>query len=342
MGNLRRDHVAERFVIVNESRKKPLKKSSKTEKNPFKSGNESMTKPSVLSLVLKDGMLQRLQDDDDSNVKNWAVRVVPANNPAVDIETDNTYSDYPLYSEPAYGYHYNIIATPDEKKTLATIDVEQWGYVLSVIQDRLRWLYTQKGVAYVAIYADSGKDSGAKIIHPHLHMMSFTTIPPRIEEEANSSHKILNEKGVYPMSQLVNSESGGPRQILQTEGFIALSPWAPSHQYEFWICPKKHATSFSKISQKEINDLALILRATLGGLSNSIKDVSFNIAFHLSPEKKNSKQIHWHVEVYPVTSPWSGLERGFGIFLNELTPEKAAEELGAACRKELSALVGIL
>ena len=288
MGNLRKDHVAERFVIVNQTETKP----SKSKKNPFKLGNESMTNPSVLSLVLKDGMLQRLQDDEGDSVKNWTVRVVPATNPAVDIETENTYSEHPLYSEPAYGYHYNIIASPDETKTLATIDVEQWGYVLSVVQDRLRWLYTQKGV--------------------------------------------------YPMSQLVTAESGGPRQILQTEGFIALSPWAPSHPYEFWICPKKHSTSFSKISQKEINDLALIIRATLGGLSNSIKDVSFNIAFHLSPEKKNSKQIHWHVEVYPQTTPWSGLELGFGIFLNELTPEKAAEELGAACRKELSALVGIL
>ena len=339
MGNLRRDHVADRFVIVS-----PLttKKVTKTKKNPFKPGNESMTNPSVLSLVLRDGMLQRLQDDDDNYVKNWAVRVVPATNPAVDIETDNTYSDHPLYSEPAYGYHYNIIATPDEKETLATISVEQWGYVLSVVQDRLRWLYTQKGVAYVAIYADKGTNSGSKINHPHLHMMSFSIIPPKIEEEANASHKILNEKGVYPMSQLVNSEAGGPRQILQTEGFIAISPWAPSHPHEFWICPKKPATSFSKISQKEINDLALILRATLGGLSNSIKDVSFSIAFHLSPEKKNSKQIHWHVEVYPITNSWSGLEHGFGIFLNELTPEKTAEVLGAACRKELSALVGII
>ena len=337
MGNLRKDHVAERFVIVNP----PKTKSSKTKKNPFKPGNESLTNPSVLSLVLKDGMLQRLQDDEGDFVKNWTVRVVPATNPAVDIESENSYSEHPLYSEPAYGYHYNIIASPDEKETLATISVEQWGYVLSVIQDRLRWLYTQKGVAYVAIYADSGKNSGTKVDHPHLHM-SFSTIPPKIEEEANSSHRILNEKGVYPMSQLVTSESGGPRQILQTEGFIALSPWAPSHPYEFWICPKKHATSFSKISQKEINDLALILRATLGGLSNSIKDVSFNIAFHLSPEKKNSKQIHWHVEVYPQTAPWSGLEHGFGIFLNDFTPENAAKELGNACRKELSALVGIL
>ena len=337
MGNLRKDHVAERFVIVNESKTKP----SKSKKNPFKFGNESMTNPSVLSLVLKDGMLQRLQDDEGDSVKNWTVRVVPAINPAVDIEAENTYSEHPLYSEPAYGYHYNIIASPDETKSLATIDVEQWGYVLSVVQDRLRWLYTQKGVAYVAIYADSGKNSGTKVQHPHLHMMSFSTIPPKIEEEANSSHRILNEKGVYPMSQLVTSESGGPRQILQTEGFLALSPWAPSHPYEFWICPKKHATSFSKISQKEINDLALILRATLGGLSNSIKDVSFNIAFHLSPEKKNSRQIHWHIEVYPITGSWSGLERGYNVFLNTTSPENSAKLLGAACRKELAGLVGI-
>ena len=39
-----------------------------------------MTNPSVLSLVLKDGMLQRLQDEDDTDsVKNWAVRVVTCN-----------------------------------------------------------------------------------------------------------------------------------------------------------------------------------------------------------------------------------------------------------------------
>ena len=220
--------------------------------------------------------------------------------------------------------------------------MEQWSNVLVVLQDRLRWLYTQKGVAYVAIYGDHGKNSGATVEHPHLNMVSFSTIPPTIDHEANSSHRILNEKGVYPMSQVVTTESGGPRQILQTEGFIALSPWAPSHPYEFWICPKKHTTSFSKISQKEINDLALILRASLGGLSKKIKDVSYNIAFHLSPEKKNSKQIHWHIEVYPKIIPWSGLETGFGIFHNTLSPEKAAEELGTYCRKELSLLVGIL
>ena len=337
MGDMRKDYVLERNVIVHPT----AKKKTGIKKCPYCPGNESMTNPSLLALVAKDGMLQRLQDGEDFTVENWSVRVFESHEPIVSTSTKNTYSDRPLYSEPAYGYHYIVVASPKHKDTLATISIEQWSNVLVVVQDRLRWLYTQKGVAYVTIFVNHGKEAGSNVEHSHIHMASFSTLPPRIDEEAESSHKILNEKGVCPMCQIVNTETAGPRQILQTEGFIAFCPWAPTYPFEFWICPKKHSTSFSKITQKEINDVSLIIRATLGGLTKEAKDVSFNLAFHLSPEKKNSRQIHWHIEVYPLTGYWSGLERGYGVFLNTISPEKAAEALGAACRKELANLVGI-
>ena len=190
-------------------------------KSPYAPGNESMTNPSVLSLVSKGGMLQRLQDNEDEYVEGWSIRVFESKNPIVSIDTENTYSDRPFYSEPAYGYHYVVVASPNQKDTLATIDSEQWSNVLVVVQDRLRWLYTQKGVTYVSIYADHGELSGSTNPHPHLNLLTFSTIPPIIEEEAEASHKILNEKGVCPMCQTVNEEIGGPRQVLQTEGFIA-------------------------------------------------------------------------------------------------------------------------
>ena len=338
MGDMRKDYVSERFMIIS----KKNDKVADPKKMPYAPGNESMTNPSVLSLVAKDGMLQRLQDNEDEYVKNWSIRVFESKNPVVSIESENSYSDKPHYSEPAYGYHYVVVASPKQKDTFATIDPEQWSNVLVVIQDRLRWLYTQKGVTYVSIYGDQGEDAGNNNPHPHLNLITFSTIPPIIESEAEASHNILNEKGVCVMCQTINAETSSPRQVLQTEGFIAFCPWSPSYPYEFWIAPKKHTTSFSKITQKEINDLALILRATLGGLSKSIKNVSYNLVFHLSPEKKNSRQIHWHIEIYPITKSWSGLERGYGIFLNDISPEQAAEKLGAACRKELANLVGII
>jgi UDPglucose--hexose-1-phosphate uridylyltransferase len=326
MGNLRKDYVLERSSIVSST---PVKKQT-SKKCPYCPGNESMTNPSLLSLVQKDGMLQRLQDDEGDFVQGWSVRVFESSNPAVTTSTENTYSDRPLYSEPAYGYHYVVVASPKHSDSLATIDTEQWSNVIVVIQDRLRWLYTQRGVTYVSIVVNHGQDAGSIVNHPHIDMISFSNIPPIIEEESEASHKILNEKGVCPMCQIVN-----------TEGFIAFCPWAPSHHFEFWICPKKHSTYFSKISQKEINDLSLILRATLGGLTKTVKNLSYNLVFHLSPEKKNSRQIHWHIEVYPLTNSWSGLERGYGVFLNTTSPEQAGQALGAASRKELANLVGI-
>tara|TARA_Y100001949_G_scaffold79590_1_gene67313 strand:- start:23 stop:1039 length:1017 start_codon:yes stop_codon:yes gene_type:complete len=337
MGDLRKDYVLERSTIISPN---PVKKLN-SKKCPYCPGNESMTNPSLLSLVSKDGMLQRLQDSDDYFVKGWSVRVFESSNPVVTTSSENSYCDRPLYSEPAYGYHYVVVASSKHSDSLATIDIEQWSNVIVVIQDRLRWLYTQKGVTYVAIVVNHGQDAGSDVDHPHINMVSFSNIPPVIEEECQASYRISNEKGVCPMCQIANTEIGGPRQVLQTEGFIAFCPWAPSHHFEFWICPKKHTTSFSKISQKEMNDLALILRSTLGGISKTVKNLSYNIVFHLSPEKKNSKQIHWHIEVYPLTNFWSGLERGYGVFVNTTSPEQSAQVLGTASRKELANIVGI-
>jgi len=337
---LRKDNVLDKFVLVPDSSGAP-EEGKQPEKCPYCPGNESMTPPALLALVVKEGMLQRLSDSEDALVDDWSVRVFESRSPVVTPTSAAGYSEKPLYSEPAYGYHQVVVATPEHKQSLTKMSVDQWGNVLVVVQDRVRWLYTQKGVTYVSIYVNSGQAAGAQVAHPHLNMVTFSAIPPAIELEAEGSHRFMNENGSCPACNMLSVESSGPRQILATDSFLALCPWAPTYPYEFWIYPKRHITSFSKITQKEINDLALMLRSTLGGMSKALKDVPFNLVFHLSPEKKNSRQIHWHIEVYPQLSTWSGLERGFGVFVNNVRPEKAAEILGSASRKELAGLVGI-
>ena len=341
MGDLRKDYVLEKFVVV-PSTEQPMDDRKVPEaKCAYCPGNETMTEPALLALVVKDGMLQRLSDSDDSIVEDWSVRVFQNSNPIVATGPQANYSEKPLYSEPAYGYHQIVVASPEHKHSLSQISVEQWVNVLVVVQDRVRWLYTQKSVTYVSIFVNSGSGAGAQMSHPHLNIVTFSGIPPVIEMEAEGSHRYMNENGNCPACSIIAVESSGPRQILATDSFLSFSPWAPTYPYEYWIYPKRHMTSFSKLTQKEINDLALMLRATLGGMSKVLKDAPFNLVFHLSPEKKNSRQIHWHIEVYPQINIWSGLERGFGVYVNDVRPEKSAEVLGSACRKELAGLVGI-
>ena len=79
----------------------------------------------------------------------------------------------------------------------------------------------------------------------------------------------------------------------------------------------------------------------MGGMDKVLEKPSFNLIFHLSPEKKNSRQIHWHIEVYPQLHNWSGLERGFGVYVNHVSPERSAQVLGSAARKEFGDVIGI-
>jgi len=304
-------------------------------------GNEHLTSPAVLAMVQKDGMYQMLSDDEGNYVKDWCVRVFPSNDPAVSTAPNVAYGEQPLYREPAYGFHYVLVAAPDHKQKLSDMPIEQWANVLLVIQDRVKWLYAQKRVNYVSIFAGYGKSAGSNDEHSQINLVTFPTIPPTIMQEAEASERFADDSGSCPMCDIARVEANGPREILSTQNFVAVCPWAPTYPYEFWIVPKRHSPNFSSVTQMEINDLALMIRSTLGGLASSLKDTYFNMAFHLSPERKNNVMIHWHVEVYPQTTNWSGFERAFGVYMNNVSPEHAAEVLKPSCRKELAASVGV-
>lgn len=308
---------------------------------PYCPGSSQDCESLVLSFVVKDGILQRLYDTTEDENENWSIRVYECKNPLVTTQSNHQYSEKPFYREPAYGYDLVVIPTPQHDIALSELSLEQWANLLLVLQDRVRWLYSQRGVTYVAIYASRGTHGDSKITHPHFHITTFSAIPPVIEKEAKTFQLAMNEGGNCPACNMIESESNGPRQLFSTNSFISLVPWAPTYNFEFWITPRKHSTFFSKASQKEIMDLSLVICSSLRGMDAILGKSDFSIAFHISPEKKNSKQLHWHLEVYPLINSWSGLERGFGIFVNIPNPEYSAKILGEACRKELARLIGI-
>jgi UDPglucose--hexose-1-phosphate uridylyltransferase len=304
-------------------------------------GNEEMTQPADLVLVKRGDTLLKQTDSEGDIIRNWAVRVFPSKTPVVTPNASPLYGEPPHYSEPAVGYHYVLVATPKHDQPFWKIDKEQWTNILASLQDKIRWLYAQKSVSYVLFFVNSVKDGSVAASHATIQIVTTPRVPPAVEVEAETVQNSLNELGLCPMCQVVGIETGGPRQILATESFIAFTPWVSASPYEFWIYPKHHQTSVLKLSQREMMDLALMLRSTLGGMAKALSDTNFVMVFHSSSEKKTTKQIQWHIEVYPKTSAWSGLELGGGIYVNETSPEAAAQVLGASARKELAQLVGI-
>ena len=82
-------------------------------------------------------------------------------------------------------------------------------------------------------------------------------------------------------------------------------------------------------------DLARLLELCFAALSTVAADLQFNAIIHTSPEKRTSRQIHWHIEVYPQLDGFDGFERGTGIYVNPVAPEEAAKAMRDACSKLL-------
>jgi UDPglucose--hexose-1-phosphate uridylyltransferase len=343
MTEIRKDYFTEKLSIVAQERgvRPILHGASKAEKCPFCPGNEDMTPPADLVLVKRGDTLLKQTDTEGDAIRDWVVRIFPNKYPLVSPNAPPSYGEHPHYSEPAVGYHYLMVASPKHDLPFSKIDIEQWTNILASLQDKVRWLYAQKGVSYVTVFINSGKDAGATSAHPHLQIITTPRVPPTVELEAETVQSSLNELGVCPMCQVVGAETGGPRQIIATDFYVAFAPWVSTTNHEFWIYPKRHQTSILKLSQKEMMDLSLMLRSTLGGMAKALDSPGFNLVFHSSSEKKTTKQIHWHIEVYPKSASWAGLELGAGIFVNAVSPESAAQALGSMARKELAQLVGI-
>ena len=336
MSKVRKDYFSESFVLFTNEKPDKIKKLKKVVKKkdcPYCPGNEHITGPADLVLISKEGALAKLADEDESFVKDWTVRAFLNKDAIVSPDEERIFSDYPQYSEPAIGYHYVVVLSQKHTIDVSEIGSEQWTNILTTVQDKSRWLYSQKHVSYVAVYMNHGVEAGAEIEHPHLQIVSLPTVPPVIEAEAKFMKKPLREKGICPMCVIVKEEESSKRIIGKTENFVTFAPWASKHPYEYWIFPRQHEVSFVKSTQKGISELSEIIHKSIESLTKTLGIVAFNLVVHSSPEKKTSKQIHWHIEIYPRLETKTGLEISSNIQVNKILPEEAAKKLAKNFQK---------
>ena len=344
MGELRKDYFTDRLVIVSEERArrptdfKTAGKRRPKAKCPFCPGNETMTPPAELVLFQSGDTKLMLEGEEARHAQSWLVRAFKNKFPVVSTEAAVTGRQGPLFREPAYGYHYIMIATPIHNQSFSEISVEQWVNVLTSLQHKVKWLYRQKDVSQVIPFINHGEEAGASLLHPHLQIVTLPLTPPLMEQEAYAMEKSLRETGVCPMCSTLRMESRSLRRLIATRYFASFCPWAPTHSFEYWIWPRRHEDDFLEASLEELGDLALIVKSTLTGLSESLGQPPFNLIFHIPSAEAISPKLHWHLEVYPQLAKWAGLERGARVYVNQVSPESAARLLREASARELSRL----
>lgn len=328
MGELRRDPVVGRWVIVDTDHpKKP--EDFKYEQYipsgglcPFCYGNEFMTPPEI-SCFRDPGT--------GANTPGWQVRVVANKFPALQIEGELDRRGLGIYDmSNGIGAHEVLIESPYHNKDIADLLPQEIESYLKMCCVRAVDLKKDSRFKYIMIFRNYGAAAGASLEHPHTQLVALPMVPKNALEEIHGAQNYYNYRERCIFCDIIRQElQDKERVILENKYFISFCPFVSRFPFEIMIFPKQHSGYFCHLSAEEIVALAKILRDTLAKLKKVFLNLSYNYIIHSAPINGDAgvEYYHWHLEIMPKLTQVAGFEWGTGFYLDPTSPELAAQYL---------------
>lgn len=335
---LRKDPLLNRWVVIATERGRRPTDFTRTRTQPTKNsscplcvGNESVTPPASMLYLKQAGKIKRAVDPaEGERPRNWLIRSFPNLYPAFSPPKDTDKVTSFLKSDQlgtAVGVHEVLTESPNHSEGLSEMELSQLELLIKAYIDRLAEFSSKPYVKYVQIFRNYGQEAGASLSHPHSQIIATPFVPATIQQEQNAAKTYFEQNKKCFFCDLYEKEAQSARAVLNNGDFLVFAPYASIFPMEFWILPKRHAAKILDLSENEVAVFAETLKASLKALKTLLNDPPYNFGFHLALNKDAQDSYHWHVEVYPKLAVWAGFELSTGVYINTVTPEKAAEEL---------------
>ena len=294
---------------------------------PFCEGNEGKT-PAELAVLAPPGRLP--------NSRGWFVRTIPNRFPTVAADAAPSEATSPgsvLSGSPAVGFHEVVIESPTHSPSLAFLAPEQVVGVVRMCRDRVRFLQSQPHVGTVTLFENTGPESGGSLWHPHAQLVTVSGTSPLLAEELAGAERYRTRWGGRCAFEAVVREElkGGARKLLDSDGFVAFTPFASSAPYEVRLQPTRHVHSLAEMTDDEAVALAKHLAALLRALLTVLPGASYNFVVRApAGGGPRTESYHWHLDLLPRLIRPDGFDLGSGYAVNTVPPEVAADALREA------------
>lgn len=281
---------------------------------PFCPGNEGMTPGETLAYR-------------DSRTNDWRVRAFDNRFPALTSQgsTQRRNNGFFLGMD-GIGAHEVIVESPQHNKFLGLMDDSEVADVLRAYQERHNDLNRLPYVALIIIFKNHGPTAGTSLEHPHSQIVATPVVPRHIRTQYEIAIHHYDNTGRCLFTDLLDRElKNGKRIIMETEYFVVFHPFASHHAFETWICPRDSGASFGNATERELQELARVLRLNLLKLYRGLNNPDFNYAIDSAPGGHEiDRYYRWRLRIVPRLTEIAGFEIGSGIHINTALPEETA------------------
>src|SRR6266496_3835256 len=238
----------------------------------------------------------------------------------------------------AQGIARVVCYSPRHDLSLAQLSTAELSTLLGAWGAQYYDLGNRPEINHVLIFENKGEVVGVSNPHPHCQIYATNFVFKTIETEACAGARYFSETGHSIFQDIIAAEQqDGRRIICENDTAIAFLPYFARYAYEVFVAPKKTRASLAALSDREVEDLAIVLRDLLIRFDNLWqKPFPYVMPLHQAPTDGGDYQgFHFHIEFHPplrkpnLLKYLAGPEIGGGNFLSDTSAEQKAAELRA-------------
>jgi UDPglucose--hexose-1-phosphate uridylyltransferase len=212
--------------------------------------------------------------------------------------------------------------------------------VIEAWTDRTEELSAQPGVEQVFCFENRGAEIGVTLAHPHGQIYAYPFVTPYTAAAIRSAraYRVAGKGDLF--DDLLRGElADGSRVVVQNQHWVAFVPFAARWPFEVHLYPRRRARDLTELSGPERTGLAELYLDVMHRLEGVFDDTLPAISgVHQAPVHADADDYWLHLEVFSIRRAvgklkfLAGSESAMGAFVNDITPEIAAERLREVTR----------
>lgn len=231
-----------------------------------------------------------------------------------------------------------VCFTSDHGASFSSLSRARVETVVDAWVDRTRDLNAMPEVEQVFVFENRGEEIGVTLAHPHGQIYAYPFVPPRMRRQIDSTRRYRERTGECLHCALLAAErAAGTRIVAETDLFTVLVPHAARWPYEAHVYPRRHTPDLPSLTAAEKADLAGVYLDLLTRFDALFPTPTPYIAAWMqAPARADREQAHLHAQVFSVRRAagklkfLAGSESGAGVWVNDISPERAAAALREA------------
>jgi UDPglucose--hexose-1-phosphate uridylyltransferase len=239
-----------------------------------------------------------------------------------------------------------VCFTADHSSHFADLSPARVRTVVDAWADRTAALGALPGVEQVFCFENRGREIGVTLAHPHGQIYAYPFVTPRTSRMLSNAGKHFERTRRNLFADVLAAErAAGDRVVVESAHWTAFVPMAARWPYEVHLYPHRQVPDLPALSDAERDDFGpfyLDVLRRLDGLFDT--PLPYIAAWHQAPVRGPRELSYLHAQVFSIRRGvarlkyLAGSESGMGVFVNDISPELAAQRLrsGSATARENS------